>query len=853
MGVVYRAFDERLKRTVALKTLLADGRGDPKRFRVEAEAAARLRHPAIVSVFDVGEIEGTQYISMDFIEGSSLEKRLKAGKDKLPLTKALEILRDVARAVDYAHSQGVFHRDLKPHNVMLDSRDRPFVLDFGLARLRDSGETSRLTKTGAALGTPAYMPPEQAGGEAGEVDARSDVYSLGATLYEVLTGKPPFHGAAEYNVIIAVLTKDPIPPGSLNARAKGDLETICLRCLEKEKEKRYPSAAAFADEIDRHLAGEPIEARPIGALGRARRWVRRNRALTGAAVVVALVLVGSLGFLAREKNRWEKDELEAARAEAVRLERRFQDWRSQEGDRPIALGLDALAAALRVRALAPQDRGARASAFETAFALGEVAIRSGQWSLATHAFERARELGVDEARVKAALACVDAERTKLETDHRKAIEKILEEARTGALADRPDGFDDALFVLVGLREAQTVKLLAAELDRLARKLPKLADNEERSLRLLCLGLGRIGIREGAVPALGAYLDNETNERRAIEAGIALCRLGGDAASAHVVRARQRFGVSGAFWTQVSRFARKLGGTLEAEAGPRELSERAISRSAQGDHDGAIADLTKAIDRDPSSASHWAVRGYCKYLKDDWDGAIADCSRALELDPHELVAWNTRGMARAEKGDPEGALADVSRAIELDPRDFRFWTNRGKLKTRARDAEGALADISRAIELKPDFAEAWFMRGEARWLKQDQGAIDDYSRAIELDPRLAFAWNARGSVKFAKQDWDGAIADLSRAIEIDPRYSGALANRAAAKFLKNDHDGAIADATRVLELDPASHDAVFTRGFARLKKGETEGGLSDLERFLELAPNDARAASARVVLAKLKKR
>ncbi|MBI3723291.1 protein kinase [bacterium] len=323
MGAVYRVWDARLRRLVALKTILPTSEGGKdalERFSREAEAIARLRHPSIVSIHETGDIGGTRFLAMDLIEGSTLDRKL-AGKDRLPLTKAIEALRDVARAVHYAHEQGVVHRDLKPQNIIIDASGRAYVLDFGLARVRGSG--ARVTKTGATLGTPAYMPPEQAGERAAEADERSDVYSLGATLYHVLTGRPPFEGATEYNVIVALHTKDPVPPGALNRRVAGDLDTIAMRCLEKDPARRYPTSGELADELDRYLAGEPIHARPISTVARFLRRARRNKLLTGVVVAALSAVVAAGGFsaralasLSREREQRRQDELDRERQDA---------------------------------------------------------------------------------------------------------------------------------------------------------------------------------------------------------------------------------------------------------------------------------------------------------------------------------------------------------------------------------------------------------------------------------------------------------------------------------------------------------------------------------------------------------
>jgi WD40 repeat protein len=254
MGLVHRAWDERAGRVVALKTLLPDALRDPEvpaRFAREAQALARLRHPGIVPVHESGEHERRPYLVMDLVEGRTFDRALAAGMD---LRSRVKVVLDAARALDHAHEQGVIHRDLKPSNVMIGADGRTLVMDFGLAKVVDA--RTRLSLTGAVLGTPAYLSPEQADGR-GAVDARTDVWGLGATLYHALAGKPPFEGASEMNVLLAVATKDPEPPGRTHPEI-GALDAICLRCLEKDPARRYPTPAALAGDLERWLANEPI-------------------------------------------------------------------------------------------------------------------------------------------------------------------------------------------------------------------------------------------------------------------------------------------------------------------------------------------------------------------------------------------------------------------------------------------------------------------------------------------------------------------------------------------------------------------------------------------------------------------
>jgi tetratricopeptide (TPR) repeat protein/predicted Ser/Thr protein kinase len=298
MGVVYRARQLAAERIVALKVVRTDQlsslRPDLRtsaveRFHHEALATARLQHPHIVTVYEVGEEQGQQYFSMQFVDGPSLAELLRAGP--LAPHRAAAYLEPVARAVAAAHEAGILHRDLKPQNILVDtSSDRALVADFGLAKLVEQG--SELTRAGDVMGTPPYMSPEQATNAAG-VTRQSDVYSLGATLYHMLAARPPFQAASALETLFQVQTQEPVPPSRLNPAIDRDLETICLTCLHKEPARRYADAALLADDLRRYLDGMPIVARPVGWPERLWRWCRRNPLLAGASALAGAFLVAT--------------------------------------------------------------------------------------------------------------------------------------------------------------------------------------------------------------------------------------------------------------------------------------------------------------------------------------------------------------------------------------------------------------------------------------------------------------------------------------------------------------------------------------------------------------------------------
>jgi WD40 repeat protein/tRNA A-37 threonylcarbamoyl transferase component Bud32 len=298
MGVVYKARQTKLNRLVALKMILAGGHaseGDLARFAAEAEAIARLQHPNIVQVYEVGTHEGRPFFSLEFCAGGSLDRKLSG--TPLPPLEAARLVETLARATHAAHRANVIHRDLKPANVLLLADGTPKITDFGLAKKLDAvGQT----QSGAIMGTPSYMAPEQAGGKSKEIGPATDVYALGAILYECLTGRPPFKAATTAETLLQVLSDEPVPPSQLQSKTPKDLETICLKCLHKEVGKRYATAEALADDLGRFQRGEPIVARPVGRLERGWRWCRRNPALAVAAAVaagaLAAVAVVSLVF-----------------------------------------------------------------------------------------------------------------------------------------------------------------------------------------------------------------------------------------------------------------------------------------------------------------------------------------------------------------------------------------------------------------------------------------------------------------------------------------------------------------------------------------------------------------------------
>jgi WD40 repeat protein len=369
MGVVYKARHNKLKRLVALKMILAGSHAGPDelaRFRTEAEAVARLQHPNIVQVYEVGEAQGHPFLALEYVRGGSLAQRLNGAP--MPALSAARLIGTLARAVAHAHRNGVVHRDLKPANILMqqpDDEDRPGerdlkiqatvtsetpggspkIADFGLAK-QLNGDSDQ-TKSGSILGSPSYMAPEQAEGRVRDMGPAVDVYALGAILYECLTGRPPFRGESVWETLEQVRREEPVPPSLLQPKVPVDLETICLKCLHKETDRRYATAGKLADDLERFCRGEPVQARPTGRLERATKWARRHPVAAALAVVSGVAALAVVGFgvslfygsrLARALGQTEIERREALRQRALaETNRQAADEQREEADRQRAL------------------------------------------------------------------------------------------------------------------------------------------------------------------------------------------------------------------------------------------------------------------------------------------------------------------------------------------------------------------------------------------------------------------------------------------------------------------------------------------------------------------------------------
>ncbi len=831
MGVVHRATDLQLRRDVAIKILKEDSAQGRARFAREATAAAKLTHPNIVSVYDVGEDAGSTYIVMELLTGGTLDALIRK---RAPARSLVELIEKVARAVQFAHDGGLVHRDLKPQNVLIAGDGTPKVADFGLARLVDASD--RVTQTGVVMGTPHYMAPEQLEG-AVELDARTDVYALGAILYEALTARPPHAGRTMAELFHRILSDEPAAPRAIDPRVAPEIEAITLRALEKEPSRRYSTAGEFADDLRRWLAGEAVFARPPSAGRRFVRWTGRHRVVVAASAIVLCAAAAAVVVVPRWRAAESKVVATEGRLEEARLflgiEKDLDVLRMKFYQRDFRLGDPDFA---EYEALVARIRSHMARSAESATGhslVGRCLEVVGEFDEADRAYRRALELQPDHA-----ATLVAAGRLRLECALQKRAYRGCTRARAAQLER------EARAAVDGMNRAS-----AGGMER---------DLAERYWEL---------IRKWDDPAVmpAAPMLDKWRGRPFVEEFLlleALSRRGDDLKPSLdlLVELQQRMPAYGRAWYWGGLMRRDVDGkwadfTRALELNPRDLAarmDRAILAADRGDHAAAIEDYSRIIERAPDSAAAYVNRGRAYSAAGNLEAAFADMRRGGESDPRSPDAWHNLGLVRSKTGDLKGAVGDYTRAIEIDPQMCDYFVSRGVARQELGEYDEALADADRAVEIDPRDSNAYNNRGAVRLLREDvQGAREDIDRAIELDPASADTLINRASLQLQTGDPEKAAADIVRALELNPRLPEAHLCRGLLLLTRRDYAGARTSADRALALDPSLARAYLVRGSARGALGEVDGALDDVRKALELSPSllEAYIARAGVRLAK----
>jgi tetratricopeptide (TPR) repeat protein len=848
MGVVFKARQIGLNRPVALKMLrspLADP-DEHARFRTEAEAVARLQHPNIVQIHEVGEHEGLPFFSLELVEGGSLDRRLNGSP--LPPAAAARLVHTLARAMQTAHDKGIVHRDLKPANILLapDSPDSgddgegphlglPKITDFGLAKCLYE-TAGRPTQDGAVLGTPSYMAPEQADARAEVIGPWTDTYALGAILYELLTGRPPFQGATVLDTLEQVRTQEPVPPRRLQPKVPRDLDTICLKCLEKAPAKRYPRAADLAEDLWRYLNNVPIHARPAGWVERGIKWGRRRPTLAVLLVVALMIPPGLVGINFQLREELRLGHLAGAEERQARvisdLKANCQRWLRE--------GVEAL------------NRG-----------------RTEDLPTARGHFLHVREEISDEvARGDEELARLreDANHWAAEAQHRLDDLTAGEDARK-----KSDEFfrlrDDAYFLLV--RDLLVTGTASPEACR---------DAARAALALFGLDGRGPGLADhSGRPDLGRYPAAEQERLRSGLYEMALLLAEATARS----RPDGGKGKADAEWkkTQAGQ-ALAILDRVSAWAPPTRIGRlrRARYLALQGNARLAAAERAAAAQLQPGTALEWFLSGCDKVLTGDLPAAAADLDTALRQErnlfwalflrallwhkthqpgdargaltvcilerPGFVWSYLIRGTLYGEAGDYANAAADFASAAELTRDDFARYTlhvNQGLVALARGQVGEAIRDFRQAVRIKPEEFHGHVNLAKALADQRDlDGALASMAEAIRLKPEMPELYRTRAKLHLDRHNTAAARRDLDQAIEWGQANSPppALAKdhveRARLLFKAGHLAEAARDCTAAVDLAPDHAAAWGLLGEVRFKQDQPREALAAFDRYLALA-------------------
>jgi serine/threonine protein kinase/tetratricopeptide (TPR) repeat protein len=784
MGIVYRARQLPLRRLVALKMLRADSHPEPeqlRRFHAEAEAVARLQHPHIVQIYEIGTHAGLPYLALEFVEGSTLAQWLDGAP--LPPDQAAPLLETVARAIHYAHQQGIVHRDLKPANVLLSFSGRsdygaadasarfsdrplnectPKVTDFGLAKRLDA-DTGQ-THSGAVVGTPSYMAPEQAQGKNKEVGPAADVYALGVLLYETLTGRPPFRGATVLETLGQVLTQEPVPLSRLQPKVPRDLETICLKCLEKEPHRRYATAEALAEDLRRWRAGEPIHARPTPAWERGLKWAQRRRttaALSAVSILAVLGLAVGGGFYLEQQRR-----LEGQRARLAEQE---------------------------VNAL--QEVGRRRDQVQELTREGEAAAKGEHWEEALTAYDKA--LTVLESEPRLVSRRDEVQRLRREAEEKHALGQ--DKARAVARRARFDHYyNEALFhgiLLAGVdpsrnwqaaRDAAQSALDLFGVSANAEAGPvftkTITPAEHREIIAACYELLLL------LAEVEAQQGTPEHVRAAIDILNRAARLG--------LRTRAYQLRLAHYWMLLHNEAAARQATASANATtPTDVLDEFLMGDEEQRRPG-LEHLRAAVHHFERAAEQqkdhfWAhfFLAVCYLRLQRWDLAKGPLNACVLLRPDFPRVHLLRGFAHTELGEFRAAEDDFQKAEEIlrqkpdEDASYSLAVYRGVLHRHRKEDVAAVAQLQEAVRLRPKQYEAYLALAQLYEQQQrPERAIAELTRAADACqashagvPALQLVYRSRGRLLRESpraDEWESALLDLRQAIALEPPGSTA---------------------------------------------------------------------------------
>src|SRR5438874_722412 len=783
-GVVFRARQKSLNRIVALKVISLGqwaSKAHLKRFRLEAEAAARLEHPGIVPIHEVGERDGSCYFSMKFVEGGQLDEVAK--RETMPIRRAVELIAKVARTVHYAHEHGILHRDIKPGNILLDTKGEPHLTDFGLARLVES--ESSVTHTLDVLGTPSYMAPEQAIGNNAAVSSITDVYGLGAVLYQLLTGQPPFAGGATYETIKLLLDTEPRQPRLLNPKIDRDLSTICLKCLEKDPKRRYTSALALAEDLERWLKHEPIQARHTGIFARGKKWVRRNP--TSALLAASLIaLAAAAGWIV---------------------------WKSEFIRQPLATGIAVLPfenlSEQRENAAAFVD-GVQDDILTKLARIADLKVISRSSVMEYREKRNVRQIGND-LRVSHLL---EGSVRRIGTRFHMNAQLIDTRTDTHVWVEQYDGDFNDLFAI----QSEIAQKIAGQLRAKISPAEKLAIERKPTTDLVAFELysraisstptfrgGTAGSGQQAIDLLNRAVARDPTF---FDAYIALAVHHDQLYFFNLDRTPARLASAEAAIQEAFR--------IRPNAGEAQLARAYQLYNGYLDDEGALAELEVARETLPNHPRLFRVTGFIQRRQGRWEESIRNLERALELDPRNVNTLDNLGDGYAALRRYTEQKSKLDRILAIEPNDV-------------------LAKVGRAgVELD------W--KADTRPLHQ----LIDEIRATNpaAMPKIVPSWLACALVE---RDVAAAKEALLAAGEESPLGSDAVhfprpfVEGLIARMTNDEHEAQLAftaaraEQEKIVQAEPDYGPALCVLGVIDAALGRKDEALREGRRAVELLP------------------
>lgn len=856
MGIVFKVRHIELKQICALKVIISGEHASEEaiqRFYQEAKTAAKIKHPNIIQILDMGQEGSEHFFVMEYVEGKTLEQCIEDG---LSVKEGVQLLKKSLDALHSAHQQGIIHRDLKPSNIFVTAKKEPKIGDFGLAKdLSRDSRSQQLTQSGVILGTPAYMPPEQAMGETSKLDARTDIYAMGVCLYQILTARLPFEGSTLHELFYKLVNDEVVPPSKWNSSVAKDLDTITLKALEKVRTKRYQSAKMFALDLDRFLRGYPIQARAVSSVERLLKWARRNRMLVSATVVLIFSLGSFYGYTRWSAYQTRQNHLQELfqKADGYQEEAK-QAIKEQRQTRQYSALLNSLKVLNTLLAIDSKHQGALVQKVAICQELIDLACSNQEYEFALYLASEIEGLSHSKKDFKAS---IEAQKNKISKQNEAEFKEWIDKLKSNMLefGER----EDAVYEISRMSEPQIFQDLLNYLEEGSRYFTEESTSEaqlEAFYTTVVQIIGRLGNVEASKPLLQA-LEKMASKTLSYREKIPYAELN---YIAHLTQAlgniksvealpilnqlQFKFGEAHAVTLLLQKAYQKINlakNTVESLSLKTNIYNRGQEYFIEKNWEEALRCFEEVLRTHPHHIEAYFFRGRIRQIQQSWKLALDDYNKTIQLNPNVAMLYNQRAQVREVLNDIHGAIDDYNEAIRLETSYFQAYLNRGKLKFNLQKFPEALLDYNQAIRINPLIPEAYFNRGSVkRLLTQYQEALQDFEEAIRLNPQYAEAYNNRGQMYMLLQKYEEALNDYNKSLQLDSKFPPTYFNRGILKEKTFDFSGALDDFRMALQLDSEYAIAYAHCGICLEHLGQIQEAERAYEKAIRLKPSLAKS-------------